>query len=76
MLLLRPDLAGIGILFVDDPDALKHSPFDLEGGEFLLKAGKELLDERLLARALEVVDMRAEDQHESLSRSVPGTSER
>ena len=73
VLLVRPDLMGIGILFVDDPDAIKHSPFDLEGGEFLLKAGKELIDELLLACALEIVDMRAEDQHESLSRGVPGT---
>ena len=73
VLLVRPDLMGLGILFVDDPDSLKHSPFDIEGGEFPVKAGKELLDERLLARAFEIVDMRAEDQHEYLSRGVPGT---
>ena len=74
-LLVRPDLARLGIVFVDDLDALEHSLLDLEGGEFLLKAGKEILDERLLTRALEIVDMRAEDQHESLSRGVPGTGE-
>ena len=36
VLLVRPDLMGLGILFVDDPDALELILLDLEGGEFFL----------------------------------------
>ena len=73
VLLMRPDLTCLGIQFVDDPDAFKHSPLDLKGRELLLDTCESSLYEGLFTCSLGVVNVSAEDQHEALLRRVRGT---
>ena len=70
MLLVCPDLEGLGILLVNDPDTLKHSSLHIELGKLLLKARQELLHIRPLTCTLEVVNVRTEYQHETLRRGM------
>ena len=66
MVLMRPDLEGRWILFVHHTYALEVPRFDLQGAELLLESSNELLAEFSLARSLEVIDVRTQNEYESL----------
>ena len=66
MMLMRPDLEGRWILFVHHTYALEVPSFDRQGAELFLESSDELLAVFSLASSLEVIDVRAQNEYESL----------
>ena len=68
MMLMRPDLVGRRILLVHHSDTLEGPRFDLQGRELLPHALYEPFAVRLFTGSLEVIDMGALNEYQSLGR--------
>ena len=67
-MLMNPDFESRWILLMHHSDTLETPSLDLQGGARLLHAVNEPLAIVGIAGCLEVIDMRAQDEHESFGR--------
>ena len=63
VLLVRPDLEGIGVLLVHYPYALEASRFQLERGKLFLESSMQLAAVIFLAGTLKIVHVGANYEH-------------
>jgi len=68
LMLMGPDLDGVRVLLMYHAHAFEASRLDLQGGELLLESVDESLAICGLAGSLEVVDVCAQDERQSLGR--------
>ena len=74
MMLMRPDLEGRWILLMHHAHAFEGPSLDLQGRELFLESGYELLAVLSFACSLEVIDVSAQNEHQSLGRHGFGKS--
>ena len=73
-MLMRPDLEGRWILLMHHAHALEGPSLDLQGRELFLESGYEMLAVLSFACSLEVIDVSAQNEHQSLGHHGFGKS--